>query len=161
MSLDVVDGARPVVLEQAGHRAVGQNAAARLAARAVVRLVVGVADPLDGRAADRTRLPEAAVHPTPELHAHVPVDIAAIPVQVPAASMHAPALPDAVPAPVHALPPVPEAPRPALPPIPSIDLSLPADGTLEMIETRHRPAEASPQEPEPPRPRRVRPPRVR
>jgi hypothetical protein len=43
--------------------------------------------------------------------------------------------------------------------LPPIQLTLPADSGLELIETRHR-AEPEPQQPEAPRPRRVRPPRV-
>src|SRR5687768_10439996 len=49
-------------MEQAGERAVGEDLAAALAARAVVRLAVRVDDALDLRAADRAGLAEAAVH---------------------------------------------------------------------------------------------------
>src|SRR2546425_8855353 len=52
----------PVGLEEARERAIGEHAATRLAGGAVVRLVVGVADALDGRAADGAGLPVAAVH---------------------------------------------------------------------------------------------------
>ena len=61
-TLELVDGLRPVLPEQAREGAIGQQLAAGLAARAVVGLVVGVADALDGGAADRARLPVAAVH---------------------------------------------------------------------------------------------------
>src|SRR5207237_4035679 len=51
----------PVGLEEAGEGAIGEQAAAGLAARAVVDLVLGVDDPLHRRAADRARAPIAAV----------------------------------------------------------------------------------------------------
>ena len=44
-----------------GQRPVGEHDAARLAARAIVALVLRVHDPLHRRAADRTRLAEASV----------------------------------------------------------------------------------------------------
>src|SRR5687767_5847947 len=59
---DVIDRAWPILLQQPRERAVGEETAAGLTARAVVRLVVGVADALHGRAAHRTRLAEPAVH---------------------------------------------------------------------------------------------------
>src|SRR4029078_9594433 len=59
----LVKRARPVVLEQPRQRAIGQQAAAGLALRAVVALVVGVDNVLDQRTANRTRLLEAGVHP--------------------------------------------------------------------------------------------------
>jgi len=55
-------GAGPVFVEQAREGAVGQQAASGLAFRAVVGLVVGVADSLDLGAASRTRQAVAAVH---------------------------------------------------------------------------------------------------
>src|SRR5262245_52869663 len=57
----LLEGARPVLLEQAGQRPVGEELATRLAARAVVGLVLGVDDPLDGGPAHRAWLPVAAV----------------------------------------------------------------------------------------------------
>src|ERR1700675_222031 len=56
---------RPVALEQARERAVGEKPAARLAARAVVDLVLGVNDTLHRRAAHRAGLAIAAVHGHP------------------------------------------------------------------------------------------------
>ena len=57
----LLDRPRPVVLEQPRQRAVGEQLAARLAAGAVVRFVVGVANPLHRRAAHGARLAEATV----------------------------------------------------------------------------------------------------
>src|SRR5947208_15219338 len=54
--------ARPVLLEQPGQRPIGEHAPAGLTRRAVVHLVFGVADPLNRRAAHRTRLAIPAVH---------------------------------------------------------------------------------------------------
>ena len=51
----------PIVFEQPRERAVGEDPPVGLAARAVVRLVIGITDPLHGRAADRARLAEATV----------------------------------------------------------------------------------------------------
>ena len=48
--------------KQARQRAIGQDSAAGLAAGAVVRLAVGIADSLHRSAADRARLAEPAVH---------------------------------------------------------------------------------------------------
>jgi hypothetical protein len=102
----------------------------------------------------------------------VPVDVAAIPVQVVATSLHAAhaALPDVAPQAVREAPALPDVParpevasepvRPAAPPLPAIDLALPADSTLEMVETRHRSIEPALPDAEVARPRRVRPPRV-
>src|SRR5439155_1090252 len=59
--LELLQPSRPVLLQQARERAVGEERPARLAAGTVVRLVPRVDDPLHGRAADRTRLPVAAV----------------------------------------------------------------------------------------------------
>ena len=53
---------RPVAVEQARQRAIGEQLAAGLAGRAVVGLVLGVADALHRRAADRARLAVLAVH---------------------------------------------------------------------------------------------------
>ena len=53
--------ARPIIFEKSRERAVGENATLGLAARAIVGLVVGVADALNGGAADRAGLTEAAV----------------------------------------------------------------------------------------------------
>ena len=60
--LKIIEMSRPIILEQARQRAVGQDSAVRLAAGAVVGLVVGVADPLHGRTADGTGLAKPAVH---------------------------------------------------------------------------------------------------
>src|SRR5688572_25885616 len=57
-----LDAARPVVLEQAGQRPVGQYAAAGLAARTVVGLVGSVPDTLHFGATDRARLAKTPVH---------------------------------------------------------------------------------------------------
>ena len=61
-SLQLVDVARPARLQQPRQRAVRQHAAAGLAARAVVRLVVGIDDALHRRAAHGAGLAVAAVH---------------------------------------------------------------------------------------------------
>ena len=60
--LQFLQGARPILLQEAGKGAVGQQAAAGLAGGAVVGLVAGVADALDFCAAARTRLIIAAMH---------------------------------------------------------------------------------------------------
>src|SRR5690606_26591632 len=60
--LELVDGLRPVVLQQARQRPVGQETAPGLAGGAVVRLVVGVDDPLHRRSAPWARLAVLAVH---------------------------------------------------------------------------------------------------
>src|SRR5438093_6210856 len=54
--LHLLEAPRPVALEEPGERAVGEQHAARLAARAVVGLVLGVDDALHGRAAVGTGL---------------------------------------------------------------------------------------------------------
>src|ERR1041385_8245065 len=59
--LEIVDRLRPVVVEEAGERAVGEEFAAGLAAGAVVGLVFGVDDVLHGRAAVGARFAVAAV----------------------------------------------------------------------------------------------------
>src|SRR5439155_16455682 len=66
--LHLLQAPRPVVLQKPGERAVRQQHAARLAARAVVGLVLGVDDALHGRAAVGTRLAVAPMdgHPLAE-----------------------------------------------------------------------------------------------
>src|SRR5215216_2062378 len=59
--LETVDRPRPVAPQQARQGPVGQQLATRLAAWAVVALVLGVGDALDGRAAVRTGLAVTAV----------------------------------------------------------------------------------------------------
>src|SRR5713101_7644510 len=59
--LHLFERARPVRAEETRERAVGQELAARLALRAVVGLVVGVADALDGGATVGAGLAVAAV----------------------------------------------------------------------------------------------------
>ena len=63
--LELLQRLRPVAAQQLRERAVGEELAARLAGRAVVRLVLRVDDPLDRRPADGTRLAVAAVHGHP------------------------------------------------------------------------------------------------
>src|SRR5688572_28789080 len=60
-SFEFFDAAWEVGLEQARERAVGQDLAAGLAARAVVRFIRGVADALDARPTDATGLAVLAV----------------------------------------------------------------------------------------------------
>jgi hypothetical protein len=90
----------------------------------------------------------------------VPVDIAAIPVQVVATSLHEvqPSMPAVSPAPV-ARRQAPDVSASTPSPAPLIDLALPSDSSLELVETRHRVVDVPAIEPEAPRPRRVRPPR--
>src|SRR5256885_8923736 len=57
-----VDRLRPILFEQARQRAVGEELTVGLAARTIVGLVVGVADTLDGRAADGARFSKFSVH---------------------------------------------------------------------------------------------------
>src|SRR5438067_73596 len=57
-----VDRLRPILFEQARQRAVGEQLTVGLAARTIVGLVVGVADALDGRAADGARFSKFSVH---------------------------------------------------------------------------------------------------
>src|SRR5713226_9847965 len=59
---ELVDRARPARLEQARERAVGEDLAAGLAARAVVGLVLRVHDALHRRAAHRAGLAKSPVH---------------------------------------------------------------------------------------------------
>jgi hypothetical protein len=56
-TLQLVQGARPVLTQQTRECAVSQQPATGLAAGAVVGLVLGVHDALDGRAAYGARLP--------------------------------------------------------------------------------------------------------
>src|SRR5215207_7700558 len=67
-SFQVVEGARPALLEQPRKRAVGEDLTAGLAARAVIRLVLGVHDALHRRAAYGARLAVASMdgHVFPE-----------------------------------------------------------------------------------------------
>src|SRR5436190_23033429 len=60
--LELVDRFGPILLEQARQRAVGEQAAVRLAARTVVRLVVGIADSLHLGLANGAWLAVLAVH---------------------------------------------------------------------------------------------------
>src|SRR5262249_1022739 len=60
--LHLLERARPIRLQQSRQRAVREQTAVGLAAGAVIGLVVGVDDALHRRAADRTRLAEAAMH---------------------------------------------------------------------------------------------------
>src|SRR6266853_1829198 len=60
--LDIVNRFRPVVPKQPRQRAIGKQAPAGLAFRAVVALVRGVDDALHRRAADRARLFESAMN---------------------------------------------------------------------------------------------------
>src|SRR5579872_5576132 len=60
--LELFDRARPVILEEPRERAIREHAPTGLAARAVVGLILGIADTLHGRAADRAGLAEAAVN---------------------------------------------------------------------------------------------------
>src|SRR5688572_32841435 len=60
--LELLERARPVLLEQPRQRPIGEQLAAGLAHRAVVRLVLGVDDTLHRRPAHRARLAELAVH---------------------------------------------------------------------------------------------------
>src|SRR5215510_5220840 len=57
-----LERARPVGFQQPRQRSVGEQAAAGLAAGAVVRLILGMDDALDRGAARRTRPAEAAMH---------------------------------------------------------------------------------------------------
>src|SRR5215831_2112716 len=61
-SLELVDVLRPALVKQTGKRPVSEDLPAGLAAGAVVRLVLGVDDPLHRRPAHRTRLTVLAVH---------------------------------------------------------------------------------------------------
>ena len=59
--LKFLDGSRPILFQQHGKRAVGEQFSGGLAPRTIIGLVVGVANALDRGAADRTRLPVLAV----------------------------------------------------------------------------------------------------
>src|SRR6185436_4148571 len=58
----VVDALRPIVLQQPRKGPVGKELSARLAARAVVGLILGIDDPLNRRIAHRTGLAVAPMH---------------------------------------------------------------------------------------------------
>src|SRR5260370_20307320 len=60
--LQFLERARPVFAQQARQSAIGQQLSAGLAARAIVRLIVGIADALDLRAAAQAWLLVSAVH---------------------------------------------------------------------------------------------------
>src|SRR5919106_1655270 len=64
-ALQLLQRARPVLAQDPAEGAIGQDAAARLATRAVVRLPIRVDDPLDGGATDGARLAVLAVHGHP------------------------------------------------------------------------------------------------
>jgi ribonuclease E len=89
----------------------------------------------------------------PSLPTPTPIDIAAIPLQVPTASV-----PREEPAPVPMPAAAPRAPRPE-PELPRVSLTLPSDSGLEMVETRVR-SEEPVADMEAPKPRRSRPPRA-
>src|SRR5579872_6810575 len=60
--LELLQGARPVFVQQPRQRPVGEQTATGLAWRAVVGLVGGIADALHLRTASRTRLAIAPMH---------------------------------------------------------------------------------------------------
>src|SRR5580765_829336 len=60
-ALQLLQRFRPVLAEEPRHRPIGQEPPAGLTPRAVVRLVLGVDDALDGGAADGAGLAETAV----------------------------------------------------------------------------------------------------
>ena len=60
--LELLERARPVAVQEPRQRAIGEQSAAGLAGRAVVRLVLGIDDALHGRAAAGAGLTVAAVH---------------------------------------------------------------------------------------------------
>ena len=62
MSSDFIKMSWPIILEKPRKRAVGKDAALSLAARTVVGLIIGIANPLHGGAAHGAGLPEPAVH---------------------------------------------------------------------------------------------------
>src|SRR5690242_18897198 len=62
LSFQLLERPWPALLQQAGERTIRKDLAAGLAARAVVRLVLGEDDALHRRAANRAGLAEAAVH---------------------------------------------------------------------------------------------------
>src|SRR5208282_847289 len=59
---EFVKRTRPVLVQQAGKRAIGEQAAASLAGRTIVGLVAGIADALDLGPAARARLAIATVN---------------------------------------------------------------------------------------------------
>ena len=60
--LEFVEMGGPIVLEQSRKRAIGEDLSASLATGAIVRLVVGIANPLHRRTAHRTGLPVLSVN---------------------------------------------------------------------------------------------------
>src|ERR671924_519317 len=60
--LQLLQGPRPVLFEKARHRSVGEKATVRLTSRAIIGLVVRVANALNRRPTDRTRLFETPMH---------------------------------------------------------------------------------------------------
>ncbi len=62
IALQLVQVSRPVILEQARERPIGEDTALGLATGAVVGLVVGVADPLQRYGADRAVLAITAMY---------------------------------------------------------------------------------------------------
>src|SRR6185503_3033748 len=62
LSLPLLDRPGPILLQQPRKRPVRQEPSSGLAAGAVVGLVVGVADSLNRRSADRAGFSEAAMH---------------------------------------------------------------------------------------------------
>src|SRR5689334_13523923 len=62
MFLEFVERARPIVLQQARHRAVGKKASVGLAGRAVVALVLRIHDALNGRSTHRARQSVSSVN---------------------------------------------------------------------------------------------------
>jgi hypothetical protein len=63
--LQLLECLGPVPLEEPRQSAIREELPSGLTGRAVVRLVVGVADPLHGRSANRTGLPVPPVHGHP------------------------------------------------------------------------------------------------
>src|ERR1700675_2445892 len=59
---ELVDRARPILLQQSRQGAVREQLPVGLAARAIIRLIVGVPNALYGRTTDRAWLTELAVH---------------------------------------------------------------------------------------------------
>src|SRR5438105_1584079 len=59
---ELLDRSWPVLFEQPSQGSIGEQSAAGLACRTVVRLVLGVHDALNGRATHRARLPIASVN---------------------------------------------------------------------------------------------------
>ena len=58
----LIEVARPIILQKSRKRAIGENATLGLTSRAVVGLVVGVANSLNRGRADRAGLTESSVH---------------------------------------------------------------------------------------------------